>query len=525
MKTINNEEKINMIETDKEKENGELRLEIEDQIKKVKENIRENELNNIQTIEQITIKNQQQNKLINSNIGLESSIIVVLINAILNNNRGYMNSCYIRDMCDLLLFLSKENIQSKQPIKFFDSIFIPKKATNFGEIILQPDNSRNQIGFHSNAVEMLYSNFSFDFNKLMKYCNNYSNVIFEIKRSSSNFESILNLLYIQKNQSFYQNYSFFVNIIFDGQNIQKIDYNTKIIDLINLESTITMINENDFSGFSSLLEISIPESVESIGKASFSECTSLTQIKIPSKLKIIDDFTFYGCSKLKEIIIPESVTSIGDYAFKLCSSLSKIDLPMALTNIGKGSFSNCSSLRFIYIPQSVSTIGEGAFELCTSLLAIGIPIIFSSLNLGISSTVKIIKNKDYDTFYKEKDKTVIMRPLRNRLYDEKNNSTVKRITICQKSNISGVLDDLLKNIISEGSATISYSIHYDNDYVVKYLSKDMPIKNLPYNFNVQIRPNKACPYRICILYRSLYFNDSLDINQECFSFAIQISSN
>ena len=88
-------------------------------------------------------------------------------------------------------------------------------------------------------------------------------------------------------------------------------------------------------------EITIPESVTSIGDGTFAYCSSLKEITIPESVTSIGQGTFADCSSLKEITIPESVTSIGDYAFYGCDNLTNVYVREDLS-LGTGSFLNVS---------------------------------------------------------------------------------------------------------------------------------------------------------------------------------------
>ena len=57
---------------------------------------------------------------------------------------------------------------------------------------------------------------------------------------------------------------------------------------------------------------------------------------------------FEGCKSLENITIQDSVTSIGSYAFRGCSILESITIPDSVTSIGISAFDGCSKLNHIY---------------------------------------------------------------------------------------------------------------------------------------------------------------------------------
>ena len=142
------------------------------------------------------------------------------------------------------------------------------------------------------------------------------------------------------------------NSIF-GVSYSSISYSPNIITVNFAEGSVCeSISYGAFSYCSSLISITIPESVISIGNYAFQRCSSLESIEISSNVTSISDYAFCGCSSLTSITIPDSVTSIGSHAFENCSSLTSVAIPNSVTSIDAYAFSYCNSLISIEVDPS-----------------------------------------------------------------------------------------------------------------------------------------------------------------------------
>ena len=145
------------------------------------------------------------------------------------------------------------------------------------------------------------------------------------------------------------------------------------IKSVTLPNTLTAIGTQAFCG-SSLVSISIPAGVKTIGNGTFNLCTSLQTVTFEkgSQLKAFENSSGWGgvfqsCTSLTTIEIPASVETIGYNAFFGCSSLKTVTFEKGSQLKTIDGFHSCTSLTTIEIPASVETIKGAAFQYCTSL--------------------------------------------------------------------------------------------------------------------------------------------------------------
>ena len=171
---------------------------------------------------------------------------------------------------------------------------------------------------------------------------------------------------------------------------------------LTLGNGVVSIGDSVFRSCS-LRNVTIPDSVTSIGNGAFVSCYGLTSITIGKGVTTIGDYVFEMCVSLESITvseenenystldgvlfnknkttllqypssrcnteysIPNSVINVADDAFKESFYLTNVIIPDGVISIGDDAFASCGSLTSVTIGNSVTSIGAYAFYYCEEL--------------------------------------------------------------------------------------------------------------------------------------------------------------
>ena len=206
------------------------------------------------------------------------------------------------------------------------------------------------------------------------------------------------------------------------------------ITSVKLPSTLKLIDEDAFSQCPNVKELTIPASVDSIGRAAFNSWDALETVTIEDSPNVLHtgsggysvmssmfsdqpllkkaymgrDHTspFYGsmgyevnlfgrshleeitysdyvteiqkheligCSSLKKVVLGKNIKSIGNFAFDGCKLLSDIAIPDGVEEIGQWAFRDCQIMPTQKMPSQLRSIGLEAFTRCFALTSVTIP--------------------------------------------------------------------------------------------------------------------------------------------------------
>lgn len=179
--------------------------------------------------------------------------------------------------------------------------------------------------------------------------------------------------------------------------------NGNLLTDLTVPDSITSINNYTFSGCTSITSVTLPNCITKICDDAFSFCDNLEKVEFGHELKSIGNYAF-AYTSLKNITIPDSVTYIGDYAFSCCS-FESIVIPDSLTSVNDYAFSYCNKLKTVIIPDSVTKIGYSAFDEClliSNVLFKGSKSQWNSIDFSDSNYYLVESVIHYDVKFVEK---------------------------------------------------------------------------------------------------------------------------
>ena len=138
---------------------------------------------------------------------------------------------------------------------------------------------------------------------------------------------------------------------------------------VTIGNTVTSLGTNCFQFANSLKSIDIPNSVTSFGNHCFNGSNQLTSVLLGNSLKSLGIGCFMS-TPIASIQIPNSVTYMDANCFRYCVSLKSVILGNSQKKLSFSTFEGCINLPSILIPKSVTSIESNAFFNCSKLLSV-----------------------------------------------------------------------------------------------------------------------------------------------------------
>ncbi|MBO7475119.1 MAG: leucine-rich repeat protein [Ruminococcus sp.] len=173
-------------------------------------------------------------------------------------------------------------------------------------------------------------------------------------------------------------------LILEG-NVKEIGYmafSELPIENIEIGEGLVTIDYNDFMLCKNLKSIKLPDSLETIGEASFKCFINLSDVQFGKGLKTIEHGAFDSCNSLTELTLPDSLETIEFSAFGQCKNLTEVKCGAGLKSIERGAFERCYNLKKVTLNEGLESIGDMAFDSCYLLEEINIPNTVKKIEIG-----------------------------------------------------------------------------------------------------------------------------------------------
>ncbi len=183
---------------------------------------------------------------------------------------------------------------------------------------------------------------------------------------------------------------------------------------------VKRIAQNAFKKNTSIVSVTIPDSVTSLQLYAFGECTNLKTVHFGKGLTYIGSQAFYGCTNLESAYLPDGLLTISSEAFRGCEKLSGLTIPDSVSYIGLSAFYKCHLLvenengihyvsdwvvdcdywlKSAVVREGTYGISQGGFYYVTELTSISIPdsvmVVNNGAFLGSDKVVEIENGVHY----------------------------------------------------------------------------------------------------------------------------------
>lgn len=190
------------------------------------------------------------------------------------------------------------------------------------------------------------------------------------------------------------------------------------------DGSVIHIGEAVFRGCATLVNITLPDCIESIGMSAFYNCTNLESVTLPDSVKSIESYAFGGCEKLTSINLPDGIEYVGSDILYNCTGITCLEYDNAyyignennpylvlikakdtsITSceihadtkvISERAFADCASLEGIVIPDGVTSICNSVFSYCSALASITVPDSVVNWGTFVFSNCRSLSNADF----------------------------------------------------------------------------------------------------------------------------------
>ena len=157
--------------------------------------------------------------------------------------------------------------------------------------------------------------------------------------------------------------------------------------------TLTKTGVNAFQNCYGLYKVYLADNIKVISNATFHSCYNLESIDLPPNTTTLGDSALYAVG-IRDLSIPQTVTSIGSQTFAYQSLFRNLVIPSGVTTVSNSCF-YASYVESIKFEGDITAIDNGAFEGCGNCIEYDfshcttVPTLGSSNFTGINQLCKI----------------------------------------------------------------------------------------------------------------------------------------
>ena len=132
------------------------------------------------------------------------------------------------------------------------------------------------------------------------------------------------------------------------------------------DDDVLTVGSKAFAGQTSLIGVTLPNSVTVLGSEAFMGCSSMTDIYLSSGLVKAETDAFADCTGT----IHFNGQNLPDKCCTNAGAITGLELGDRVETLGKNAFDGCTALSSVSLPESLKQIGEYCFRNCSSLTEI-----------------------------------------------------------------------------------------------------------------------------------------------------------
>ena len=225
----------------------------------------------------------------------------------------------------------------------------------------------------------------------------------------------------------------------DGKNVTLTKYTGNASELVIPEKIdkypVTELGEKLFEKNTSLVRVSIPDTVTKIERSAFAGCSSLESVKMSKNIEKVGVFSFMHCKELKDMSFPKKIET-GSWAFVGCDSLGTLitddetmlvriggdvheyTVPASIREVATSAF-QASRIERVVFEEGTTLIHELTFERCSRMISVVLPqtleVVRSRVFSRCDALTEVIfmgnsPKTDYDQFKDSPNVTVYYNP-------------------------------------------------------------------------------------------------------------------